>query len=279
MTNFVLMFSHQTFDLAEFRKREITAEMKALYESSAFRMSVDNGVATIPILGPIIKSAWPGEVDPMLIVRDAARAAADDTIKTVMLKIDSPGGTVAGTAQAADAIAYLASKKKVYAYFEDSAYSAAYFIGSQATKIYMNATGGAGSIGVRTMLIDDSKYLANLGITVHNVTTGKFKAVGAMGRPITEEDLAYIQGEINALFDAFVDAVNSGRKISKKAIREMEARIYIGQQAVDAGLVDAILPIESVYGILAKEAKRGVVNSRASAQLALSRVSRFHNVV
>lgn len=263
------------FDLTAWRARPITADMQIAYAAPARRQMTisDDGVATIPISGPLIKDgfeSW-GEVDPMKVAQFAQRAASDAVIKSVLIKIDSPGGTVAGTQSAGDAIAALASKKKTYAYIDDAGYSAAYWLVAQTNKVYMNATGGAGSIGVRTALIDASKMFADMGVVFHPINTGKFKNVGDYTQPVTDDAKAYVQAEIDILFDAFVDAVASGRKLAKKAIREMEARIYTGQKAVDAGLVDAILPIETVYGMLAKEAKRGVMNSRAAASLALAR--------
>lgn len=277
ITKPVISLFHPDFDLAAWRSRVITADQKAAYESPAYKMSVSDGVATIPINGPIVKHGYAefGEVDPATITRDASRAMNDPAIHAVAIRIDCYGGTVDGTQRAGQAIAALASAKKTVSIIDDNAYSGGYWLASQASKIYMSgSTNGAGSIGVRTYLIDASKMYADKGVVFHSLTTGKFKAIGDPTQPVTDDAKAIVQAEIDQLFDAFVDAVASGRKLGKKAIREMEARTYIGQKAVDAGLVDAILPIEAVYGMLAKEAKKpAFMNSRAAASLALARAA------
>lgn len=264
------------FSLEAWRSREITAEMKSAYAASRYRITIENGIATMPINGPIISGGFPewGEVEPAHISRDANILANDAAIKAVVVRIDSPGGTVSGTAQAGDSLAALSKAKKTVAIIENGAYSAAYWLAAQASKIYMSQpTDGAGSIGVRTMLVDSSKHYSDMGFTVHHITTGKYKAIGAPAKPISEEDIAYVQAEVNILFSAFVDAVARGRGLGKKVIRDMEARIYTGQNAVDAGLVDAIMPTAQVYAMIDKSVNKAppsIMNSRASAALALA---------
>lgn len=273
-----LCLFREDFDLSAWRSRTITAEMKSAYEASSRRVTVENGVATLPISGPIIKDAWTecGEVDPMALARDASRLANDPSIKAVVVRVDSPGGTVSGTQSAADAISALAAKKKTVGLIDDGgAYSAAYWIIAQTSKIFMTPTSGAGSIGVRTVLVDTSKMYADEGVVAHYITTGKYKAVGAPARPVTDDDIAYVQAEVNTLFNAFVDAVAKGRGLGKKAIRDMEARCYTGQAAMDAGLVDVIMPAGDVYRMIEKGLAKTtpqVFNSRSVAALALARL-------
>ena len=207
-------------------------------------MSVADGVATISITGPLLPTT--DEWDRVMLgatsldeVRSTvARAAADPAVTSIVLNIDSPGGTVRGTPEAADAI-YEASKvKPVRAHTSGTMASAAYWLGSQATSVSMTRSASVGSIGVMVPHIDQSKRAEMLGVKVELFTTGKFKAAGFPGTSLTESQRELIQERIDQVFGEFKSAVKrQGRKIPAEA---MQGQTFYGPQAESLGLATVV---------------------------------------
>jgi signal peptide peptidase SppA len=213
-------------------------------EAPASIMSVADGVATISITGPLLPTT--DEFDRVMLgatsleeVRSTVEsAAADPSVTSIVLNIDSPGGTVRGTPEAADAI-YEASKvKPVRAHTSGTMASAAYWLGSQATSISMTRSASVGSIGVMVPHIDQSKRAEMLGVKVELFTTGKFKAAGFPGTSLTESQRELIQERIDQVFGEFKSAVTrQGRKIPAEA---MQGQTFYGPQAESLGLATVV---------------------------------------
>jgi signal peptide peptidase SppA len=207
-------------------------------------MSVADGVATISITGPLLPTT--DEFDRVMLgatsldeVRSTVEsAAADPSVTSIVLNIDSPGGTVRGTPEAADAI-YEASKvKPVRAHTSGTMASAAYWLGSQATSVSMTRSASVGSIGVMVPHIDQSKRAEMLGVKVELFTTGKFKAAGFPGTSLTESQRELIQERIDQVFGEFKSAVTrQGRKIPAEA---MQGQTFYGPQAESLGLATVV---------------------------------------
>ncbi len=207
-------------------------------------MSVADGVATISITGPLLPTT--DEFDRVMLgatsldeVRSTVEsAAADPAVTSIVLNIDSPGGTVRGTPEAADAI-YEASKvKPVSAHTSGTMASAAYWLGSQATSVSMTRSASVGSIGVMVPHIDQSKRAEMLGVKVELFTTGKFKAAGFPGTSLTESQRELIQERINQVFGEFKSAVTrQGRMIPAEA---MQGQTFYGPQAESLGLATVV---------------------------------------
>lgn len=207
-------------------------------------LSVENGVATIDIKGPLLPSV--DEFDRVILgatgldeIESAVReAAADPGVESIALNIDSPGGTVRGTPEAADAI-YEASKvKPVTAHTAGTMASAAYWLGSQAQSVTMTRSASVGSIGVMVPHIDQSKRAEMLGVKVELFTTGKFKAAGFPGTSLTEAQRELIQERIDQVFGDFKAAVTrQGRAIPSEA---MQGQSFYGPQAEALGLAKVV---------------------------------------
>ena len=207
-------------------------------------LSVENGVATIDIKGPLLPSV--DEFDRVILgatgldeIESAVReAAADPGVESIALNIDSPGGTVRGTPEAADAI-YEASKvKPVTAHTAGTMASAAYWLGSQAQSVTMTRSASVGSIGVMVPHIDQSKRAEMLGVKVELFTTGKFKAAGFPGTSLTEAQRELIQERIDQVFSDFKAAVTrQGRAIPAEA---MQGQTFYGPQAESLGLAKVV---------------------------------------
>ncbi len=226
---------------------------------------VDNGIAMIPIFGAMMKNCgYPDQSELRALV---ARAAGDSSINGVMLIIDSPGGTVSGTEDLASAIEGL--EKPCYSYIEDLGASAAYWTASASDKIFSNRA-IVGSIGVISELVDASKYYKEQGIEIHQIVTGDFKGVGDESQPATPEKLDYLQHQIDAMGEVFFASVAKNRGMSAKSIRDMQAKVFLGQEAVDAGLVDKMCSFNEAMGALRKVANAGGIARKQKAMALVS---------
>lgn len=208
--------------------------------------TVVDGVAVLPIDGVIAKrmnmfSQISGGVSTELATRDLQAAMEDQSVHSIILAIDSPGGTVDGTQALADAVR--ASTKPIVSLASGCMASAAYWIGSAANAVYIaDSTTMVGSIGVVSGHKDVSKQEAMQGVKTTEISAGKFKRIASAYGPLSTEGRASIQAEVDYLYSLFVGAVASHRGVSADVVLQdmADGRIFIGQQAVDAGLVDGV---------------------------------------
>jgi len=216
------------------------------------------GVGIVPIHGVMAKRMnlfmeISGGASMQMIGRDFRAAMNDDRVHGIILDIDSPGGTVDGTEDLGSLVASARGTKPIVTYGNGSMFSAAYWVGSAADRIFLSgATAGAGSIGVVTQHIDYSQYEKNRGIKVTEITAGKYKRIASAHEPLTPEGRATIQGQLDHLYRVFVDTVARNRRTTSDDVldRMADGRIFIGQQAKDAGLVDGFSNLEDLVGRL-----------------------------
>ncbi len=226
---------------------------------------ISNGVAVVPIMGAMMKGwGYPDQSE----LRALMRSLKDDTSVRGVLKVfDTPGGSVAGTADYGESVAALNEVKPCVAYCEDMCCSAGYWAAANCKKVFANSTAMVGSIGVISWLEDATKMYEDMGIKSIPITTGKFKAAGDPSQEATPEIIDYMQGKIDDLYDAFISTVKAGRGLSEKAIREMNAAVFVGQKAVDCGLVDGICTLDSAFATVAKMAGKAPHSSKALNEL------------
>lgn len=228
--------------------------------------TVESGIAIIDIAGQMMKgeSSFGGANTVALrkAVRDANR---DEAVRAIVLRIDSPGGTVSGTRELAEEVA--ASDRPVFAYVEDLAASAAYWVASQAKSISMNAMGEAGSIGVYAVVTDESGRYERLGIKVHVISTGDYKGAFVEGAPVTEKQLEHVRELIEHVNEAFIADVVSGR--SGKGVADVEAmreiadgRTFPGRRAQELGLVDRIESFDLFMSRVAAHVKADIAREK-----------------
>lgn len=214
-------------------------------------------VAVIPINGVISKYApsvgmisQPRGSYVVELRKALYDAASNPATKSILLMVDSPGGSVAGIDTLADDIRQVKKRgMPVWGFADDLAASAAYWLLSQCDKITASSTAAVGSIGVYGVLADTSKMYEEAGVKVHLVKAGSAKGIGTTGVPISENDLAVVQADIDAYYAAFKGAVKSGRKLTPSGIDKLaDGRVHIGKAAVDAGLADDVGKAEDVIG-------------------------------
>ena len=228
-----------------------------------------NGIAKIPIYGIIAKRAsmvnnisMPQGTSVEEIITDFKAAIRDEAVKKILLDIDSPGGSVDGIAELSDLIYNLRGKKPKTAFANGQMSSAAYWIGSAADKIYTSKSAEVGSIGVYAIINDETVADHMSGIKSTVIRAGKHKAAGHPSKPLTESDVADIQEIVNSYYDLFTGAVQRNRNMSIDDINEVaNGKVFIGEQAVDNGLVDDIETIENLF-----DAPQAAENNKQAAQ-------------
>lgn len=235
-------------------------------EASAGKAELDirDGVAHIPIKGVIMKSVpWiydyfgVAATSTVAVQEQLARAVEDPRVTSIVLDIESPGGVVKGVAELADDVKAASELKPVHTHATDLMASAAYWIGSQANSVSINGMGTAGSIGVYSVIYDASRAYDRIGVKAHVVTSHELKGVGVEGAPVTTAQLADVQRMIDQYTNRFVEAVARGRRTSAEKARESATgQVWLGDEAVQRGLVDAVRTASEAHAAAMKPAKQ-----------------------
>jgi protease-4 len=175
------------------------------------------------------------------LTAEVTRLADDDSVKALLVEIDSPGGAVSGGEALHDAISHVAAKKPVVSVMGGTAASAGYMIAVPAARIFARNATLTGSIGVILETGEASGLLAHLGITADAITSGPLKDQPSFVKPMTSEGRAVLHALVMDLFDQFVAMVASGRHMTEEQVRALaDGRAYTGRQAIGLGLVDEI---------------------------------------
>lgn len=219
----------------------------------------EGGVAVIKFEGLVTKrpSFWAwlfgGSASTQTAQEALAAALADPGVKSVLFVIDSPGGTVAGTEELAEAVFRARGVKPVAAFAQDMCASAAYWIAAQAGKVYANATATVGSIGVYAVNVDLSRMYRNDGVEVDVIKSAPGKGAGIRGTQWTPDQRADLQREIDALGAEFVGAVGRARPA---AVIAADGRCYTAREGLSLGLVDGITTLTDLLGQMVAEANK-----------------------
>lgn len=209
------------------------------------------GIAYVPIFGAMMKgSSKYGGANTLDIRKGLRHARQNDDVRAVMLHVDSPGGTFAGTPELAEDIR--AVGKPVHAYIEDLGASAAFWAASQASRITANATAEVGSLGTVVAIQDTSEKAKADGIKIHVLATGKYKGTGiAPGAPVTDEQIKYLQTRVDDLNAHFLAAVAQGRGVSIETVEDWaDGRVWIAEKAHKMGLIDGVGSFEDAMSSL-----------------------------
>ena len=198
-------------------------------------LSVSDGIGIIDLHGPLMRQ--PDLISSLLFgatdmneVTDAIQEAVQrDDVQSILIDINSPGGTVNGTPELAQAVADAAKLKTTYAFSAGQMCSAAYWIASQCDAIYATPSARVGSIGVMLPFIDSTEKFRSEGLKVEVFAAGKFKGMATPGVPLSEEQRALIQSDIEEIAAEFKTAVLArGRKIPDSA---MEGQSFSARNA------------------------------------------------
>lgn len=221
------------------------------------KYAIENGTAIVPVIGSLVnRGSWIGANSSGLtsyegISAQLRDAAADPEVRSILLDMDSPGGEATGMFSLAEEVRRIGQTKPVTAFVNDMAASAAYGIASAANEIVVSPTSIVGSIGVVMTHMDRSKQLERSGVKPTLIYAGAHKVDGNPFGPLSETVHGDLQAEVMKFYDQFVALVDRGRAgMTEQAIRNTEARTYIGQDAIDRGLADRMASLDKVLSDL-----------------------------
>ena len=212
---------------------------------------VGDRVAVINISGPIVDGA---SVEQTLLggtqaatsgqlMKEIRDAAADNTVKALVLHINSAGGSVTAAEEVGRELARFkeTTKKPIVTSMGDQAASAAYWLASYSDVIYANSSTLTGSIGVYMPYMNVEDLYKKIGVYTGKIKSGPHKDILSPDREMTPEERAILQGIVNQLYGEFIDVVAAGRKMDPAVVRGLaDGRVYTGKQAKELGLVDEI---------------------------------------
>lgn len=201
------------------------------------------------------------------IISTLRKIEKDSTVKAVILRINSPGGTVGAAQEIFSEIHRLRNKGKlVIASGADVMASGAYYIASACDRIFVNPGTLVGSIGVIMSVTDFSKVYKRFQVTEETFKSGKFKDIGSSSRPMTSEEKKIIQDMINKTYKQFLSDVSKSRKINIEKLKKYaDGRVYTGLESIRIGLsdqkgtlVDALSYIKKKLGLWKFETVRSI---------------------
>ena len=215
-------------------------------------VTVPDRVAVINIEGTIVCGADSKEnlfqqangVTSGTIMKQIREAAADDSVKALVLRIDSGGGSATAAEEVGRELLRFKeqTQKPIVATMGNTGASAAYWIAACASdKIYANATTLTGSIGVYMPYMNTEELFKKIGITSDKIKSGPYKDIMSNDRPMTTEEKQILQNIVDEIYDQFVYPVSAGRRMETSKVRAIaDGRIYTGRQAKNIGLVDEL---------------------------------------
>ncbi|MBR1865160.1 MAG: signal peptide peptidase SppA [Lachnospiraceae bacterium] len=233
----------------------LSSVMEELYGSSFSALSdmpvTRDFIAVVPIEGTIQASTGTsglyGALDSYnheLLIEYVNRLIESDCNKGIILRLDTPGGTVYEADELYLKLMEYKEKtgRPIWAYMESTCCSGGVYIASAADEEIANRITTTGSIGVIISTYDMSGLYEKLGIKQVNIVSAKNKDMGSSGKPMTEEQLAIYQGVVDEYYERFVEIVAQGRDMSVEDVKKLaDGRIYTSTQALDNGLIDDIM--------------------------------------
>jgi protease-4 len=193
-----------------------------------------------------------------MAVRDRLRELIEeDSVKGVLLSINSPGGTVGASKELYAAVKDLSEKKPVVVSMLDQATSGGYYTASSATKIYANAGTLTGSIGVILSGFNAKELLNKVGIQSQTIKTGPYKDIFSSFRDLSDAERQLLQDLLQNTYQEFITDVAQGRKLDLEVVRKLaDGRIYTGRQAKENKLVDVIGTLDEAVADLRTLARK-----------------------
>lgn len=249
MASFIVLFCLISVFLASFQLNRSSSSSSSKEGESASKIVsnfMKDKVVTIPLEGVIYDSVSPSNT-PFKKVYNATylkaklEAALDDEhTKAVVLRVNSPGGTVAVSQEIYELVSKFEEKKKaVVVSMSDVCASGCYYIASAADAIVANRGTITGSIGVISQGLNYKGLFDKLGLYDQTFKAGKFKDLGSGSRVVSQEEKEILQALLNDSYDQFLTDIEAGRDIPREKLEKIaQGLIYTGRQALEVGLVD-----------------------------------------
>ncbi|HMF02526.1 MAG TPA: signal peptide peptidase SppA [Terriglobia bacterium] len=209
--------------------------------------SFSDRIQVVDIEGELLQST--------AILEQLKRYEDSNSVKAILLNIDSPGGGVAVSQEIYAELRRLREKKDktIVAYLSSTGASGAYYVACAANKIVANPGTIVGSIGVIAEWVSYAELLQWAKLKDIVFKTGEFKDTGSPTRPLTDNEKKYFQGLIDDMYVQFVEAVSSGRKLDLQEVRSMaDGRVFTGRDAKERKLIDEIGNFQDAIDLTAK---------------------------
>ncbi len=253
--------------LARCRGERLSADVIAEARRTAPPPRTAGKVAVLPVFGTISQRPSmfsSGGTSTEALGKQLDQAVADRDVRTIILNVDSPGGSVFGVAEVGAKIREARSQKQVIAVANSMAASAAYWIASQAGEIVVTPGGMVGSIGVLTAHEDVSGMEEKAGVRTTLVSAGKYKTEGHPFGPLSDDARDEMQAQVDRYYGMFVDAVAKGRGRRNETVRNGfgQGRMVGAEAAVREGMADRVGTLEQT---LARLGTPGGSSGRRSA--------------
>lgn len=226
---------------------------KKFYKNQAITKGSDPTIAVILAEGEVSKDGdglTSNDICELLI-----EARKNTSIKTIVLRINSPGGSALASEEIWREVSITNKTKKVVVSMGDVAASGGYYIATPASYIFAEPSTITGSIGVFGMIPFTGKMLENkLGLTFDRVATNKF-SVMSMNRKMTKEEFEIVQEEVDTIYGTFLNRVATGRKMKLEKVNQIaRGRVWTGKDAKEIGLIDELGGLKKAIAYAAKQA-------------------------
>lgn len=196
-------------------------------------ISVSDKIGVIDIDGPILSAHD--------LTSTLMSFGDNQSIKAVILRIDSPGGAVGPSQEIYQEVLKLQKKKPVIVSMGSVAASGGYYIAAAAGRLFANPGTITGSIGVIMTFPNYEELMEKVGVATVVVKSGRFKDMGSATRAFTEDERKLLQAMIDDVHAQFVEAVSQGRELSAEEVAKIaDGRIFSGRQALSLGLIDEL---------------------------------------
>ena len=208
-------------------------------------MPIGEKVAVVRVEGPIL--------DSKNTIEELKDYVTNQSVKAIILRVDSPGGAVAPSQEIYEEVRKAAAKKKVVVSMGSVAASGGYYISAPASRIVANPGTLTGSIGVIMEIPNLEGLLNKVGVKTEVIKSGEHKDMASAFRGIGKEERVILQNVLDDVHEQFIDAVVEGRKMLPENVRKIaDGRVFTGRQAVKAGLVDELGNLEDAVKTAAK---------------------------
>jgi capsid assembly protease len=225
--------------------------------SGKMSKTAPKAIGVLPILGSIVQrgnmfTEASGTASTDMIGKQFDALLENEAVGTIVLDIDSPGGSVYGVPELAHKIQAGRDRKPIVAVANAESASAAYWLASAASEIVVTPSGNVGSVGCYAMHIDASKLNETMGIKPTYISYGRFKTSGNPDSPLDDETLADIQSRVDRYGRMFEEALAANRGVSLSTVQENygQGRMLDADAAKKAGMVDRVESFEAVIARL-----------------------------
>ena len=218
-----------------------------------------NRIAVILAEGDIVDGNAEGAISSEKFAKEIRKARKDENIKAIVLRVNSPGGSILASEVIWREMSEAKKVKPVIVSMGEVAASGGYYIAAPADTIVAQPNTITGSIGIFGILFNVQELVNDkLGVTTDVVSTGELSDFGNMARPLTEVERTIIQSSVEDGYETFISRVAEGRSMHPDSVRKVASgRVWTGTQAKARGLVDVLGGLDTAIGIAAAKIKAG----------------------